>query len=389
MTFPERFSDLPEYAFPRLRGLLGAQSPGGEPLSMSIGEPRHPFPDWVAEDLARHAQEFGRYPPNEGTPGLREAIVAWLSRRYGVTIDPETQVTSVNGTREGLFNAMLALCPPGATVLIPNPFYQAYAAGTLAAEGVPVYLPATAGTGFLPDILSVEPAVLDRTEVAWICSPSNPQGAVASRDYWRDLIGLAERHDFRILADECYSEIWRDAPPPGALEVAAALGADSERVTVFHSVSKRSNLPGLRSGFAAGGPQTIARLKQLRAYAGAPIPLPIQHVSERLWRDEGHVEASRKLYQRKFALAEGILGDIAPVPPAGFFLWLPVEDGEAAALQLWRETGVQVLPGAYLAREAAGGNPGRGYVRVAMVAGEDEVRRGLAAIRDTLYRNEG
>ena len=385
MQVPERFSDLPEYAFPRLRALLDVHPPGGDPLHMSIGEPKHPFPDWVPTVIAEHAAEYGRYPPNEGTPELRAAICGWLRRRYGVAVDPETQVTMLNGTREGLFNAMLALCPGGADVLVPNPFYQVYAVGALAVGARPVYLPATADNGFLPDFSSVPTETLDRTAVAWLCSPSNPQGAVASADYWHELIGLAARHDFRVFADECYSEIYRDEPPVGALQVAAEMGADPERVTVFHSLSKRSNLPGLRSGFVAGGRETIAAIRQLRAYAGAPVPLPAQRASERLWADEAHVEANRARYARKYALAEEILGDMAPVPEAGFFLWLPVEDGEAAALKLWRRAGVRVLPGAYLAREVEGRNPGAGYIRVALVADEDEVRRGLTAIRETLF----
>jgi aspartate/methionine/tyrosine aminotransferase len=385
MTVPERFSDLPDYAFPRLRALLDVHEPGGDLLHMSIGEPRHPFPDWVPEVIATHAVEFGRYPPNEGTPGLREAISGWLGRRYGVQVDPDTQVCSLNGTREGLINATLALCPGGANVLIPNPFYQVYAVGALAVGARPVYLPATAATGFLPDFSAVPTEVLDGGAVAWLCSPSNPQGAVADRDYWRELIGLAERHDFRVFADECYGEVYEGEPPPGALEVAAEMGADPERVTVFHSLSKRSNLPGLRSGFVAGGAESVAAIKRLRSYAGAPLPLPVQHASERLWADEAHVEANRALYARKYAVAEEILGEVTDVPRAGFFLWLDVGDGEEAALRLWRETGVRVLPGGYLGREAGGTNPGARYIRVALVAGEDDVRRGLTAIRETLF----
>ncbi len=385
MTFPERFSDLPEYAFPRLRALLDAHSPGGDPIHMSIGEPKHPFPNWVPQVIAEHAPEFGRYPPNEGTPELRAAIAGWLERRYGVSVDPDTQISTLNGTREGLFNAMIALCPTGANVLVPNPFYQVYAVGALAVGARPVYLPATAETGFLPEFASVSPQVLDQTSVAWLCSPSNPQGAVAGADYWHDLISLAEKHDFRVFADECYSELYRGAPPAGALEIAAGMGADPERITVFHSLSKRSNLPGLRSGFVAGGPKTIAAIKQLRSYAGAPLPLPIQRVSERLWADEAHVEQNRALYARKYEIATEILGDVARVPDAGFFLWLPVEDGEAAALDLWRRAGVRVLPGAYLARDVEGRNPGAGYIRVALVAANEEVRRGLTAIRETLF----
>ena len=206
--------------------------------------------------------------------------------------------------------------------------------------------------------------------------------------YWRALLALAEKHDFIILADECYSEIWRGSAPTGALEAAEAAGADPERVMVFHSLSKRSSAPGLRSGFAAGGPRAIDAIKRLRAYGGAPIPLPIQHASAALWRDEAHVTASRALYDAKFARADSILGDMPgyTAPPAGFFLWLRTGDGEAAALRLWRERGVRVLPGAYLGREtAAGPNPGDDYIRVALVADEAEVARGLTAIRETFH----
>jgi N-succinyldiaminopimelate aminotransferase len=391
MHFPERFANLPEYAFPRLRRLLDVHPPGGEVIQMTIGEPRHAFPSWVAQVIGDHAADFGKYPPNEGTPELRQTIAAWVLRRYGVTLDPETQVTSLNGTREGLFNAAIALCPERKggkppVVLMPNPFYQVYAVAALAAGAEPVCVPARADTGFLPECGSVPSEILDRTAIVYICSPANPQGAVASRAYWADLIALAERHDFRIFADECYSEIWRDAPPPGALEVAQTVGAHPERVVIFHSLSKRSNLPGLRTGFAAGGPASIAAMKQLRSYAGAPVPLPLQRAAETVWADEGHVDENRGLYQRKFAIADRVFAGIdgAGSPEAGFFLWLPVEDGEAAALKLWRETGVRVLPGAYLSREAEGGNPGAGYIRVAMVAEEREMQRGLEAIRSCL-----
>ncbi|MBF9032921.1 aminotransferase class I/II-fold pyridoxal phosphate-dependent enzyme [Rhodobacterales bacterium HKCCE2091] len=392
MVFPERFSNLPAYAFPRLRSLLDAHQPGGDPINMTIGEPRHPFPGWVADVLARHVGEFAKYPPNQGAPALLETISGWLMRRYGVTLPPEG-IMALNGTREGLFNAVVALCPEkkrGQTpaVLIPNPFYQVYMIGALAAGAEPVFVPATAETGFLPDFASLPKEILDRTAIAFICTPSNPQGAVASADYWRTLISLAEKHDFLIFADECYAEIWRKSPPVGGLQMAAEAGADPERVLVFHSLSKRSNLPGLRSGFCAGGPEVMARLNQLRAYAGAPLPLPLQHVAERIWADETHVEANRALYHEKYALADTIFCGIDGfVPPeGGFFLWLPVEDGEAAAVKLWTETGTRVLPGAYLGRDAGGGNPGAGYIRVAMVAPLDETERGLKRIRDCLYR---
>jgi N-succinyldiaminopimelate aminotransferase len=396
MAFPERFSNLPDYAFPRLRKLLDPHPPGGAPLAMSIGEPRHPMPEFVAQILADSLGDFAVYPPNDGTPELLDTISGWLATRYGVEVTPN-RLMVLNGTREGLFNAALALSPETKrgkrpAVLMPNPFYQVYAVAALAVNAEPIYVPATAATGFLPDYAALPPALLDRVTIAYLCSPANPQGAVAGRDYWKTLLRLAEKHDFRIFADECYAEIWRAAPPPGVLEVKAEIAADPERVFAFHSLSKRSNLPGLRSGFVAGGPQGIAAIRQLRAFAGAPLPLPLQRVSQAAWADEAHVEANRALYQEKFRAAERIFAGIQgfQVPEGGFFLWLPVPegvgDGEAAALKLWRETGVRVLPGTYLSREVAGENPGKNYIRVAMVAPMNQMQPGLTALRDCLYR---
>ncbi len=390
--YPERFSNLPAYAFPRLRALLDAHAPGGEVVHMTIGEPKHAFPEWITEEIAANAAGFGQYPVNEGMPALLEAAADWLERRYGVQADPETRLMALNGTREGLYNAMMALCPETKrgrqpAVLVPNPFYQVYMVAALSVAAEPVFLNATAETGYLPDFASVPPEVLDRVTVAYLCSPSNPQGAVASREYWAQVIGLAEKHDFRIFADECYSEIYRDGPPPGVLEVAEEMGADPERIVAFHSLSKRSNVPGLRSGFVAAGPESIRRMRQLRNYAGAPLPMPLQHAAARLWADEAHVVENRRLYARKYARADEIMAGVPGYrpPEAGFFLWLPVADGEAAALRLWRETGVRVLPGAYLAQEAGGVNPGKGFVRVAMVAPEDEMAHGLSRLRGCLY----
>lgn len=392
MDFPARFSDLPEYAFPRLRTLLSAVEPGGEVINMTIGEPRHAMPPFLDAVLSAHTSEFGRYPPNEGAPELLEAMAAWVGRRFGTPIDPTTQVLSLNGTREGLFNAMIALCEETKqgqrpVVLIPNPFYQVYAVAAMAVGAEPVFVNATEETGFLPDFAGLPAEILNRVTVAYLCSPSNPQGAVADDAYWRELIALAERYDFKIFSDECYSEIYREAPPVGGLSMAAAVAAHPERVSIFHSLSKRSNLPGLRSGFVAGGPESIRRMKQLRAYSGAPLPLPLQRVAEAAWRDETHVEASLEIYREKYRIADEILGSVPGYrgPAAGFFLWLPVPDGEAATVRLFSETGVRVLPGAYLGRETATGNPGAGYIRVAMVAPLEDVRTGLTRLRDCLY----
>lgn len=392
MVFPERFSSLPEYAFPRLRALLDVHAPGGDVLHMTIGEPRHAFPDFVADVIAANTDGFGKYPPNEGTPELLDAISGWLLRRYDARV-PSGQIMALNGTREGLYNAMMALCPETKAggrpvVLVPNPCYQVYAVAALSVGAEPVFLPCTKATDFLPDFTSVDPSILDRVTVAYICSPSNPQGAVADRDYWRTLLALAEKHDFRVFADECYSEVWRNEPPVGALQMAAEMGTDPERVVVFHSLSKRSNLPGLRSGFVAGGPETIRLLRQLRAYGGAPLPVPLQKAATAVWLDEAHVDASRARYQAKYKIAARVFKDIdgCAAPEAGFFLWLPVDDGETAALKIWRETGVRVLPGAYLSRDVDGENPGAGYIRVAMVLNEEELQRGLEALRDCIYR---
>ena len=392
MAFPKRFSNLPDYAFPRLRKLLDAHAPGGPVLHMAIGEPRHAMPDFVAPILAANIDGFASYPPNDGTPDLLAAISGWIRRRYGADV-AEHRLMALNGTREGLFNAAVALAPEqknGQTplVLMPNPFYQVYTVAAVTTGAEPHYVPATAQTGFLPDYASLPPEVLNRVTLAYLCSPANPQGAVASRDYLKTLLALAERHDFIIFADECYAEIWRSTPPPGILDIAAEVGADPERVYAFHSLSKRSNLPGLRSGFVAGGPKGMAEIRKLRAFAGAPLPLPIQKVSQAAWEDETHVATSRALYHEKFAVADQVFGGLQgfQLPEGGFFLWLPVDDGEAAALKLWRQTGVRVLPGAYLSREVAGQNPGKSYVRVALVAPKADLQRGLIQLRDCLYR---
>lgn len=394
MTFPERFSALPEYAFPRVRNLLDAHAPGGPVVHMTIGEPKHDFPPWVAGIIAENIANLRNYPVNAGIPELLEVIAGYIKRRYGVALEAHSQIMALNGSREGLFNAAIALCPEktarGAqpVVLIPNPFYQVYAVAAAAVGAEPVFVPASRENGFLPDYTALPPEVLNRVEIAYICSPSNPQGAVAGRDYWASLIALAEQYDFRILADECYADIYRNIPPTGALEVAAEGGADPERVLIFHSLSKRSNLPGLRSGFVAGGPASISRIKKLRAYAGAPLPEPLQKVAEKAWADDTHAAENRALYQGKYEMADRIFqGAHNYTPPeGGFFLWLEVENGEQAAVELWKKSGVRVLPGAYLSRDVDGQNPGKNYIRVAMVAPKAEMQRGLIHIRDCLLK---
>ena len=394
MVYPERFSNLPAHAWPRLRGLLDVHEGGGPTIHMTIGEPKHAFPAWVTDVIAEHSAGFNNYPPNDGAPELKEAITGFVQRRYSVSLDPETEVMALNGTREGLYNAVMALCPEtknGArpAILMPNPFYQVYMIAARSVAADPIMVPATAETGHLPDFTTLPEDILNRTTAAYICSPANPQGSVADEDYWRNLINLAETYDFKIFADECYSEIYRDTPPVGALEIARKMGANTDRVVIFHSLSKRSNLPGLRSGFVASSARNITEIKQLRNYAGTPLPLPLQMASAAAWNDEEHVVENRALYVEKYQIADRILGNVPGYnsPEAGFFLWLPVDNDEAAAVRLWRETGVRVLPGGYLAQDYNGINPGQGYIRAAMVAPKTEMTRGIELIRDCLYPN--
>ena len=388
-----RFDRLPPYPFPRLRALIGTTAPGASPIDLSLGEPRHPFPAFVAEILAKTTEGYGRYPPMEGTAELRAAIAQWLGRRYRLpagTIDADRHVLALNGTREGLFNAALAVVPEkkaGArpAVLIPNPFYQCYAGAALAAGAEPVFVPAIRARNFLPDFAGLPRDLLARTAALYLCSPANPQGTAASLDHWRALVRLAREHDFVVLADECYAEIYDKAPPAGALEAASAEGGLGH-VLAFHSLSKRSNLPGLRSGFCAGDAELITRFLALRQYGGAANPLPAQAAATACWRDEAHVEENRARYRRKFDLAERILGNTAGFhrPDGGFYLWLDVGDGESFTKRLWLEEGVRVLPGRYLGHDAVAGekgsNPGTPYVRVALVGDETETETALRRI---------
>ena len=364
--------------FVRLRELLGDTPPGKPAISLAVGEPQHPIPGFVGPVIAAHVAEFGRYPMNKGLDAFAQAVAKWLDRRYALPrpVDPSTEVLVLSGTREGLFLAAIAaknwVAPRAGrpAVLIPNPFYAAYAAGAIAADCEPVYLPATAATGFLPDLDALGGDLLARTVAVYLASPSNPQGAVADRAYLDRLAALARRFGFLILSDECYCEIYSDRAPPGMLEAA---GPDFANVVVFHSLSKRSSLPGLRIGFAAGDRRFLASFLELRNVAAPQVPTPLQHVAVAAYGDETHVEENRRLYREKFDLADQIVGDRYRYrrPAGGFFLWLDVAaqgGSEAATLRLWREAGVRVVPGRYLAREQAdGSNPGADYIRVAMV----------------------
>ncbi len=364
--------------FVRLTELIAGIEPGKPVVNLSVGEPQHPVPSFVGPTLAAHLADFGRYPANKGIEPFRRAVAAWLNRRYKLArpVDPESEVLVLNGTREGLFLAAIAAKRWVArragkpAVLIPNPFYAAYAAGALAAECEPIYMPATRESGFLPDLDALDDTLLARTVAFYIASPSNPQGAVADRAYLEKLARLARRFGFLVFADECYCEIYSNKAPPGMLE---ASGADFANVVVFHSLSKRSNLPGLRVGFAAGDHRFLGPYLELRNIAAPQVPTPAQHVAIAAYGDEAHVEDNRELYSAKFDLADQIVDDRYGYrrPAGGFFLWLDVSKqggSEIVTKRLWAEAGVRVVPGRYLAREQAdGSNPGADYIRVAMV----------------------
>jgi N-succinyldiaminopimelate aminotransferase len=374
--------------FVRLTALIAGIEPGKPVINLSVGEPQHPIPNFVGPALDAHLADFGRYPANKGIEPFRRAVADWLGRRYKLAraVDPENEVLVLNGTREGLFLAAIAAKrwvtrrAGRPAVLIPNPFYAAYAAGALAADCEPVYLPATRESGFLPDLDALDEALLARSIACYIASPSNPQGAVADRAYLERLANLARRFGFLVFADECYCEIYSDEAPAGMLE---AGGPDFANVVVFHSLSKRSNLPGLRVGFAAGDRRFLAPYLELRNIAAPQVPTPAQHVAIAAYGDEAHVEENRKLYSAKFDLADQIVGGRYGYerPAGGFFLWLDISKyggSEMVTKKLWAEAGVRVVPGRYLAREQNdGSNPGEGYIRVAMVQDKEATAEAL------------
>ena len=388
-------SDLPAGPFARLAELLGNIEPGKDPINLSVGDPSGNVPTFVTETLAKNAGSFGKYPPITGSDEWRQAAASWLNRRFGLNgaIDPEKHVLPLNGTREGLFLALFPLLPlikngGRPIVAMPNPFYQAYAAAALGVHAEPLYVPSTAATGFLPDYVGLPDDVLQRLAAIYICSPSNPEGAVASEEYWRQLFALAERHDFIVLADECYADIYFDQPPPSALPARLKQSGGFSRLLTFHSLSKRSGLPGLRSGMVAGDAELIARFRTFRHVAGPQMPGPIMAASAAAWRDEDHVAANRALYAEKMAAAHRILGNRVARPAGGFFLWLETGNGEETTLGLWRDEGVKVLPGAYMGREIEPGktqsNPGFSFIRIALVKDLSTIMTALERVRNFL-----
>ena len=386
--------------FARLTELLSPHTPGKPLINLSLGEPQHPVPGFVGPILAKHINDFGRYPIARGIEPFRQAAAAWASRRFGLTraLDPETEILVLNGSREGLFFAGIAAARyvgprKGApAILMPNPFYPAYAAGARAAGCEAVFLPTTRDNGFLPDLDSLSTETLERTVAFYLASPANPQGSVASRGYFDRVKQLADRHGFIVLSDECYSEIYTEEAPGSML---ASAGNDFANVVAFQSLSKRSNLPGMRVGFVAGDKNFLARFHELRNVAAPQVPVPLQHVAVAAYSDEAHVDENRRLYRIKFDLADQILGNRFGYrrPAGGFCIWLDVSahgGDEAATVKLFKDGGVRVVPGSYLARpQADGSNPGAGYVRVAMVQDSETTAEALHRMVEVLNEARG
>jgi N-succinyldiaminopimelate aminotransferase len=395
LALPARRKTDTRSPFVRLSELIADIKPGKPAIDLGVGEPKHGVPAFVGPVLAAHINAFGQYPRNEGTLPFRQAAADWASRRFKLdrTPDPDREILVLNGSREGLFLASIVARQHVTSrfgrpaILIPNPFYAAYSAGAGAADCDIVYLPATRETGFLPDLDALDESLLRRTVAMFLASPSNPQGAVAGLGYLQRVAGMARRYSFLVFSDECYSEIYTRSAPPGILEAA---GDAFENVVAFQSLSKRSNLPGLRVGFVMGDRRFLAKFLELRCVAAPQVPVPAQEVAIAAYRDEAHVEANRDLYREKFDLADQILGDRYGYrrPAGGFFLWLDVSasgGSEAVTERLWREAGVRVRPGSYAAREQEdGSNPGAGYIRVAMVHDRETTAEALRRIVDLL-----
>ena len=371
-----RLQQLQPYPFEKLRALLTGLAPAPPPIRLSIGEPQHATPAFIGQSIAEHLDGLSVYPATAGMDRLREAIAAWFVRRYSLdALDPQTQVLPVNGTREALFAFGQAVVDPSRplpAVVCPNPFYQIYEGAAMLAGAEPLFLNQTAENGFGLDLDSLTAQQWARTQLMYVCSPANPSGRVLTLDDWRALFDHSDRYGFVLASDECYSEIYGDRAPLGALEAAQRLGREGfANLVVFNSLSKRSNAPGLRAGAFAGDAALLQRFLLYRTYHGCAMSLVAQHASLAAWTDEAHVAENRRLYRQKFDALVPMLQAVieAPRPEAGFYLWarVPGGDDEAFARDLFGATHVTVLPGQYLARDAHGTNPGRGYVRMALV----------------------
>ena len=391
------FTQIPASPFTRLRHLLADLPAPATPINLAVGDPCHAAPDFVLDILADSRADYGDYPPISGLPEWRTACANWLTRRFGL---PENmfphaaQILPVNGTREALFLiAQLAPRSKGKThIAMPNPFYQVYAASALAAGATPLYMNATKQTNFLPDPSALTPDQLHSLRAMFICTPAMPQGAVADKNYLHALLDLARKYKFWLITDECYADIYdrplEKAPPISALNAAAERPEGAENLIAFHSLSKRSGLPGLRSGFCVGGEKLMASFFRLRMIVAPQTPIPAQKAAAAAWGDDAHAQAGRALYQEKMDMAEEVLSGHFEFyrPAGGFFLWLNVGDGEKAAYALWQKGGIRTLPGGYLAHDTQGGNPAQAYMRVALVDEVEKTRTALTQMRDIILQ---
>ena len=401
MFNPRLTETLTDFPFARLNALLAPVAPPGHlsMINMSVGEPQGAMPAFARQIVMDEVDGWNRYPPNQGLPDLNLAICEWLTRRYKLPkglLDPNLHVHPTAGSKEGVYVIATIATPQEKgggkpVVALPNPFYQAYLGGAVLSGGEPLLVNANAENGFLPEFDKIDEATWKRTSVVYLCSPANPQGAVASMDYLQKLLRLCRKYDAVLALDECYAEIYTGQPPAGGLEAALAMdetgAADPFRnLAVFHSLSKRSNAAGLRSGFMAGDPKLVAMMLRWRTYGGPQIPFAVQKASAALWREETHPVATREWYARNFRVAENILHNRFSyyTPGGGFFLWLDVGDGEEATRKLWAEAHLKVLPGAYACRETNGVNAAHRYIRVALVHDEKTTREGMTRLAAVL-----
>ena len=382
---------LHPYPFEKLTRLFQDIHPADLPLiALSIGEPKHPAPEFVKQAIIDNFQHLSTYPNSKGLAELRQSIADWLTRRFKLTqIDAEQHILPVSGTREAIFSFVQALIKreDQAYVVMPNPFYQIYEGATLLAGATPYFINCTAENQYLGDFDAVPAEVWQKTALLFVCTPGNPTGAVLSKEQFKKLIALSDQYDFVIASDECYSELWFDEAPTGLLEVCAEIGRhDYKNCVVFHSLSKRSNLPGMRSGFVAGDANLLKPYLQYRTYHGAAMPVQHQLASIVAWNDEVHVEENRQLYRAKFDLFQHELGQLLALkkPDAGFYYWLNVDDDEKFAQMLMEKAHIKVLPGRYLSRQTETGNPGENHVRMALVADIAQCEQAIARLKHIL-----
>lgn len=387
---------LPDYPFQRLRDLLDPVTPAhnGAPLNLTIGEPQGVPPLWMNEIITENAHLWGKYPPVDGTPEYRLAARNWLVRRYGAaadSLDPDRHLLAVPGTKETLYFLAQLLTPATGEdgsqplALLPNPAYMVYEGAGVMAGARLHYLPATAETGFLPDLEAIPAEVMDRAAFMYLCTPSNPEGAAADLAYLKRALDLARAHDFVLIADECYADVYLgETPPDGAVQAA---NGDFSNLIICHSLSKRSNAAGLRAGFIAGDPALIAKFRRLRSYGAAVMPLPLVAAATALWNNDDHTAEIRAGYRARFETAHHILQDATDwqIPAGGFFAWLNVGDSIAMTEKLWREQGLRVLPGAFLGKDMPdGSNPGKNYIRVALVHDLPVIEEAMLRIRQAM-----